>query len=76
METFSEKNRILCSQRAATLLAQQNPTIPLQSRDRVEEAGDVHGSILKSAFWVNEGGHPKQAMTPPVCSKTETLSEK
>ena len=51
MEALSEENRILCSQRAATLLADQEPNMPLEMRGPV----DVGKGITVEAFWVNEG---------------------
>jgi hypothetical protein len=51
METLSEKNRIQCSKLAATLLAEQDPNIPIQLRGPV----DVGKGTLITTFWVNEG---------------------
>jgi len=51
MESNSIENRIHCSQRAAKLLREQNPDIPLSSRGviTVKGKGEMH------TYWVNEG---------------------
>ena len=51
MTSSSESNRILCSQRAATLLTEQDPQIPIQPRGSV----DAGKGLSIDTFWVNEG---------------------
>jgi hypothetical protein len=66
MVTLSEKNRIQCSQRAATLLAQQDPTISLQARGRV----DAGNGSMKNTFWVNQD-HSKEVILPSLSTVSE-----
>ena len=53
MEASSQVNRIQCSQRAATLLTDQYPNIPLELRS--SGPVDVGKGSFMETFWVNEG---------------------
>ena len=56
MESTSAAGRIHCSERAATLLREQAPDIPLVSRGRIEVKGKGH----MSTFWVGLTGQAQQ----------------
>ena len=50
MESNSKKNRIHCSARAADLLLQQHPSLPITSRGLIS----IKGKGKMSTYWVNE----------------------
>jgi class 3 adenylate cyclase len=65
MESNSGINRINCSEKAAILLKEQCPELPLKSRGELS----IKGKGMMKCFWVNEQGRPANAALERVKAK-------